>query len=172
MPLLFRWLISAGALMFAAWWVDGIHLAGFGWALLAAALIGVLNVILKPILIILTLPLNIMTLGLFTFVINALILLLVASTSDPSAWFYVSGFWAAFKGALLISLASWLASAIFGDKEGGGGGQTVFWASRRRPGGRPGPNPGPGRNGTDRPSDRIDNDTIDLHQGPSGRWEE
>ncbi len=175
MPLLIRWLINAGALMFVEWWVDGIHLSGFGAALLAAALIGVLNVVLKPILLLLTLPLNILTLGLFTFVINALILLLVSS-SNPQAWFYVSGFKAAFLGALLLSLVSWLVNYFLSPGEQG---RTVFWAryersgQRYQPHDRPpsGPPPHPDPERAER-TEEIDDDTIDLHQDSSGRWKQ
>ena len=75
----------------------------------AAALLGILNAFFRPILIILTLPINILTMGLFTFVINA-ILLLMASGVIPG--FDVSGFWAALGGSIIISLISWLLNML------------------------------------------------------------
>ena len=75
-------------------------------------MIGFLNAFLKPFLIILTLPLNIMTLGLFTFVINGLVLLLAGSIMGPA--FVVQGFWSAFWGALILSIVSWALNSFLG----------------------------------------------------------
>jgi putative membrane protein len=80
-------------------------------AILAAALLGICNAVLRPLLIVLTLPLNILTLGLFTFVINALMLLLVSAVIPG---FDVLGFWTAFFGALIISVTSWLLNRFIG----------------------------------------------------------
>jgi putative membrane protein len=104
--------------MVTAYMIDGIHVAGFANALGTAAVLGVLNVILRPILFILTLPINIMTLGLFTFIINAL-MLKIASGLIPG--FSVIGFWAAVFGALIISVVNWILNIVIADSTGGGG---------------------------------------------------
>ncbi len=111
--LFIRWLILTAAIYLAARFIDGIEVHGFVPALLAAAALGVLNALLRPVLIILTLPLNILTLGLFTFVINALLLKLA---SGVISGFEVHGFWPALFGALIISLVSWLLSSFISDR--------------------------------------------------------
>jgi putative membrane protein len=115
--LLIRWLILTGAILFAAYVVEGITAAGFFSALFAAAVLGILNLFFRPILLILTLPINILTLGLFTFVINAL-MLKMASGLIPG--FTVIGFWSAIFGAILISLAAWFLNMILRDAGGPG----------------------------------------------------
>lgn len=117
--LLVKWLCLTAAIMLTAYLVDGIQVAGFAHALGTAAVLGVLNIFLRPILFILTLPINIMTLGLFTFIINAL-MLKIASGLIPG--FSVIGFWAAVFGALIISVVNWVLNAIIQDSAGGGGG--------------------------------------------------
>jgi putative membrane protein len=107
--LLVRWLILTLAILFASYVLSGIEVSGFFPAFFAAALLGILNAFFRPFLIILTLPINILTLGLFTFVINALILKM-ASGVIPG--FYVHGFWTAVFGALIISIANWLLSSV------------------------------------------------------------
>jgi putative membrane protein len=99
-----RWLTLTGAILLASYLIDGIHVAGFMSALGAAAILGILNAFFRPIALILTLPINIITLGLFTFVINAVLLKM---TSGVISGFDVSGFWTAVFGALVISLVSW-----------------------------------------------------------------
>ena len=99
-----RWLTLTGAIIFAAYMIDGIHVSGFMSALGAAAILGILNAFFRPIALILTLPINILTLGLFTFVINAVMLKMA---SGVIGGFDVQGFWPAIFGALLISLVSW-----------------------------------------------------------------
>ncbi len=111
--LFIRWLILTTAVYLAAHFIDGIEVRGFVPAFLAAAALGILNALLRPVLIILTLPLNILTLGLFTFVINAL-LLKMASGVIPG--FDVHGFWPALFGALIVSLVSWLLSSFISDR--------------------------------------------------------
>ena len=108
-----RWLILTLAIMVAAYLIEGIEVRGFGSALFAAALLGILNAFFRPVLIILTLPINILTLGLFTFVINALLLMMA---SGVIGGFEVHGFWAAFLGALIISLISWLLSSFINEQ--------------------------------------------------------
>ena len=110
MSLLLRWIFSALSLMLLTYLVPGITVASFYSALLAALVLGLVNALIRPILIILTLPVNILTLGLFTLVINALMFWLVSSMVKG---FNVSGFWPAFWGALVISVISWIFSNIF-----------------------------------------------------------
>lgn len=110
--LLLRWLILAVAIMLAAYLFNGIQIAGFGTALFAALALGILNALFRPVLIILTLPINILTLGLFTFVINAVLLLM---TSGLIGGLVVSSFGSALLGSLIISAVSWLLSSFIND---------------------------------------------------------
>ena len=109
--LIVRWLILTIAIIAASYLIDGIRVGGFFSAFFAAALLGILNAVLRPVLLILTLPVNILTLGLFTFVINALLLKMV---SGAVPGFEVVGFWPAILGSLVISLVSWLLNALVG----------------------------------------------------------
>lgn len=111
--LLLRWLILTVAIMTAAYLFAGIHVSGFGSALFAALILGILNALFRPILFILTLPINILTLGLFTFVINALLLMM---TSGVIGGLVVDGFGSALFGSLIISLVSWLLSSFINDQ--------------------------------------------------------
>ncbi len=97
------------AILATAFIMDGIVVTGFLPALFAAALLGILNAFLRPILLLLTLPINILTLGLFTLVINAVLLMMV---SGVIGGFMVHGFWTALFGALLIGLASWAMNTL------------------------------------------------------------
>ena len=110
--LLARWLILTAAVLVASYLIENIHVDGFVSAFLAAAAIGVLNLFFRPILLILTLPINILTLGLFTFVINAL-MLKIASGLIPG--FSVYGFWSTVLGAIVISVVNWLFNALLAD---------------------------------------------------------
>ena len=110
---LLRWLVLTAAILVASWLLDGIRVSGFSPALLAAAVLGVLNAFLRPLVILLTLPVNILTLGLFTFLINAL-MLKIASEVIPG--FEVHGFWTAVIGALVIGLTSWLLNLFVGSR--------------------------------------------------------
>lgn len=103
-----RILITAGALWVAVELVDGISHTGSLWALAGVALVfGVVNAILKPILTVLTCPLIVLTLGLFTFVVNAVLLMVTASLSEAlGLGFTVEGFWPAFWGGLIVGLTS------------------------------------------------------------------
>ncbi len=113
--ILIRWIVMTAAILVAAYAIDGITVSGFFSAFFAAAALGILNAIFRPILLLLTLPINILTLGLFTFVINALMLKL-ASAIIPG--FDVHGFWPAILGSLLISVVSWILNTIIRDIEG------------------------------------------------------
>ena len=95
--------------MVTSYLMEGIHVSGFFSAFFAAAILGILNAFFRPILFILTLPINIMTLGLFTFVLNAILLMMVSGVIPG---FEVYGFWSAMFGSLLISLVSWLLTSF------------------------------------------------------------
>ncbi len=111
--LLVRWLLLTISIIVTSYLVDGIHVTSFFAAFFAAAVLGILNALFRPILIIITLPINILTLGLFTFVINAL-LLKMASGVVPG--FYVEGFWSAVFGSLIISLVSWVLNSFVNER--------------------------------------------------------
>lgn len=109
--LIIRWLTLTAAIIVASYMIDGIRVAGVFSAIFAAAALGILNAFLRPIALILTLPFNILSLGLFTFVINA-IMLKLASGIIPG--FDVHGFWASVWGAFLVSIISWLLNSFIG----------------------------------------------------------
>lgn len=106
--MLIRWIINTIAIMLAIKFVPGISYTGEWWGVLLVALIfGFINALIKPIVTFFTFPLVVLSLGLFTFVINALMLLLTSLISaEFSLGFHVTGFKAAFLGALVVSLAS------------------------------------------------------------------
>jgi len=105
MKLILRWLINALAILAIAYYLPGVGVTGIYAALIAALVLGIINALIRPILIILTLPVNLLTLGLFTLVINAL-LFWFASTIVKG--FIVNDFKSAFFGALIMWLVSWL----------------------------------------------------------------
>jgi putative membrane protein len=117
MPFLIRLLVNAAALWVATQLVPGVAYSGGPLPMLAVALVfGVVNAILRPIAIVLTFPILIVTLGLFTFVINGVMLWLTSSLSDAlGLGFHVSGFWAAFWGALVVTVVSWALSMLLRD---------------------------------------------------------
>lgn len=100
MRLILKWLLSAAALLAVAYVYSGVQVASFTSALIAAAVIGLLNAVLRPLLVILTLPVTIVTLGLFLFIINALMFWAASGMLDG---FHVNGFWAALLGSLIYS---------------------------------------------------------------------
>ena len=108
-----RWLTLTGAILLASYMLDGIYVSGFGAALGAAAILGILNAFFRPIALILTLPINIVTFGLFTFVINAVMLKMA---SGVISGFDVGGFWTAIFGSLVISLVSWALNTFINDR--------------------------------------------------------
>lgn len=112
--LIIRWFINAVALGIAGFIISGIRFAELNDLLLAAALFGILNTFIKPILIIFTLPINILTLGLFTFIINAFMLGLTAALMHG---FIVTGFWSALGGAIIVSIVSVLLNVILTESE-------------------------------------------------------
>ncbi len=101
MKLLAKWLLSASALLALTYLYSGVELHGFGAALLAALVIGLFNIFLRPVLVLLTLPVTLVTLGLFLFVINALLFWTTAGLLDG---FHVRDFTAALLGSLLYSV--------------------------------------------------------------------
>ena len=111
--ILIRWLLLTISIILTSYLVEGIYVASFFSALFAALVLGILNALFRPLLIVITLPINILTLGLFTFVINALLLKMVSGVVPG---FYVYGFWSAVFGSLIISLVSWLLSSFVSDK--------------------------------------------------------
>ena len=101
MKLIIRWLLLAAALLLVAYLYPGVSITSFGAALIAALVLGLLNTIVRPLLVLLTLPVTVLTLGLFLFVINALMFWAAASLL---AGFNVAGFAAALIGSLIYSL--------------------------------------------------------------------
>lgn len=121
MHLLIRWIVTSLSLFVAAWLVPGIQVAPGGWTIFAvmAAILGLVNAIIRPILKLLSCPLIILTLGLFVLVINGMTLWLASSIAVRwfHVGFYVDGFWAAFLGALIVSLVSVVLTALFGGEK-------------------------------------------------------
>lgn len=109
MKLLVKWLLSAAALLGVAYFYSGVVVSSFGAALIAALVIGLFNLILRPVLTVLTLPITVVTLGLFMFVINALMFWSAAGVLDG---FHVRGFGAALLGSLIYSAFSVLVDAF------------------------------------------------------------
>lgn len=109
LTLLLVWLLNAIALLAVAYILPGITVASFGSALVAALVLGLINTLVKPVLVLLTLPITILTLGLFLLVINALVFWFVGSILSG---FKVDGFWWAVIGALLYSIISSLLSML------------------------------------------------------------
>jgi putative membrane protein len=101
MRLLSKWLLAAAALLAVAYLYEGVQIKSFGSALIAALVIGLLNTIVRPALVVLTLPVTVVTLGLFLFVINALMFWAAAGLLDS---FHVNGFGAALLGSLIYSV--------------------------------------------------------------------
>ncbi len=100
MKILVKWLLSAAALLAVAYLYSGVEIRSFGAALIAALVIGLFNLILRPVLVVLTLPVTVLTLGLFLFVINAVMFWAAAGVLEG---FYVRGFGAAMLGSLIYS---------------------------------------------------------------------
>ena len=109
MRLLLVWLINALALIAVAYLMPGVSVSTFGAALIAALVLGLINAVVRPILVLLTLPVTLLTLGLFIFVLNGLLFWMVGTWLEG---FEVSGFWSGVLGAILFSVVSWLLSAL------------------------------------------------------------
>ena len=106
-----RLLLNGIAIVVAAWLVPGVTLTGPVPAIIAGAILGIVNALVKPVLIILTLPFTLVTLGLFLFVVNAICLGLTAALVPG---FSIDGFVSAFLGALLVTVVSWVLNAVAG----------------------------------------------------------
>jgi putative membrane protein len=145
--ILIRWLTTTAAILVTAYLLDGIQVSSFLSAVFASAILGILNAFFRPIAIVLTLPINILSLGLFTFIINAL-MLKMASGIIPG--FDVYGFWTAIFGSLLISIISWLLNSFISERG--------TLASIHM------------KNDQDAASRKRD-DTIDLEHKGDNRWE-
>lgn len=111
LKLLAKWLLSAAALLLVAYLYSGVQVKTFSAALIAALVIGLLNAVVRPILVVLTLPVTVVTLGLFLFVINALMFWAAAGLLDG---FVVTGFVAALIGSLLYSLVGLVIDSALG----------------------------------------------------------
>jgi putative membrane protein len=116
MGFLLRVIVNAVTIALAAHFVPGIFLNGAVPALVAGLVLGIINAVVRPIFVVLTIPLTNLTLGLFLFVLNAFCLWL---TSVFVPGFTITGFGPAFLGALIISLVSWLLSRFVGDRRSG-----------------------------------------------------
>ena len=114
MRFLARVLLNALAIGVAAWLVPGVQLSGPIPAVIAGVLLGFVNALVKPILILLTLPFTLVTLGFFLFVVNAICFALTAALVPG---FDLTGFSAAFFGALVVTLVSWVVNALIADSQ-------------------------------------------------------
>ena len=113
MRLLLRWILSAGALMLIAYYaVPGIEVKNFYAALVAALVLGLINALVRPIILFFTLPVTVLTLGLFTLVVNALLFWFAGTIVQG---FVVTGFWPAFWGALFMWIANWIIAGLLRD---------------------------------------------------------
>ena len=115
MRLVLIWLVNTLALLALPYVIPGVKVDTLTAALIAALVLGLINTLIRPILILLTLPATLLTLGLFIFVINGLLFWWVGSFVDG---FHVSGFWAGFFGAIVYSIISWLLSMLVPRKQG------------------------------------------------------
>jgi putative membrane protein len=115
MRLVLVWLINAAALLALPYVFPWVTVDSFKAALIAALALGLINTLIRPLLILLTLPATVLTLGLFIFVINGLLFWWVGSFVDG---FHVGGFWSAFFGAIVYSLISWLLASLLPRKQG------------------------------------------------------
>jgi len=109
MSFLLQWLASGLAIIITAYLLPGVRVAGFFAALVTALILGLINAFIRPVLILLTLPLNILTLGLFTLVINALLIMLAAAVVPG---FTVQGFWWALLFGLVLAVVNYALGAI------------------------------------------------------------
>jgi putative membrane protein len=109
MGFLLQWLVSGLAIIITAYLLPGVRVEGFFAALVTALILGLINAFIRPVLILLTLPLNILTLGLFTLVINALLIMLAAAVVPG---FAVQGFWWALLFGLVLAVISYALASI------------------------------------------------------------
>ena len=109
MRLLLTWLINAAALMALPYLMHSVAVSNVGTALIAALVLGLVNTLIRPLLVLLTLPVTLLSMGLFILVINALLFWLVSHWVEG---FEVAGFWSAFLAAILYSVISWALSTL------------------------------------------------------------
>lgn len=109
MKLILTWLISAISILLSAWIAPGVTISGFGAALLAAVVLGAVNAFIRPIILFFTLPINILTMGLFTLVINAGMVALAAFIIPG---FSIAGFWTALLFTLILSVITWMIEGL------------------------------------------------------------
>ncbi len=114
MRLLLTWLINAAALFALPFLMSSVTVDNFGSAVIAALVLALVNTLIRPVLVLLTLPVTVLSLGLFILVINALLFWAVAHFLDG---FHVAGFWSAFIAAILYSIISWALSTLLLKKE-------------------------------------------------------
>ena len=115
MRLLLLWILNAVALLAVAYLLPTIEVTGFGSALLAALALGFINTLVRPVLAVLTLPITVLTLGIFYLVLNGLLFWLAGALLPG---FDVAGFWAAVFGAILYGLIAWALSALVPTSQG------------------------------------------------------
>ena len=101
--MIFKWILYSLAIMLIAWLIPGISISSFWAALIVIVIIGLINLIVRPILTFITLPINILTLGIFSFILNAFLFMLAGYLSPG---FSVDGFWSALLGSLLLAILS------------------------------------------------------------------
>ena len=109
MNVLIRWILFALLIMLIAWLIPGITITGFVSALIVVVVLSIVNLLIRPIVQFISLPLNVLTLGIFSLIINALLFLLVAKFSPG---FQIDGFWSGFFGALILSIMTPLIDKI------------------------------------------------------------
>ncbi|HRY36499.1 MAG TPA: phage holin family protein [Candidatus Magasanikbacteria bacterium] len=109
MKTIFSWILNSAALILLAYYLPGVSISGFGRALIVILVLGLVNALIRPVVLLLTLPINLVTLGLFTFVINALMFWLVGWLVEG---FYVAGFLPAFWGALAMTIIGWFINIV------------------------------------------------------------
>jgi putative membrane protein len=114
MRLLLLWILNAVALLAVTWLLPSIQVSGFGAALIAALVLGFINTLVRPVLALLTLPITVLTLGIFYLVLNGLLFWL-ASALLPG--FHVEGFWSAVFGAILYGAIAWALSSLIPDQQ-------------------------------------------------------
>ena len=115
MRLILTWLINAAALMALPYLMHSVSVSNVGTALIAALVLGLVNTLIRPVLVLLTLPVTLLSMGLFILVINAILFWLVSHWVDG---FEVAGFWSAFLAAILYSVISWALSTLLLNKDG------------------------------------------------------
>jgi len=112
LKLLIKWVLLTLSILIVSYLLEGVKVEDFSSALMAAALLGILNSLVRPLLILLTLPINLITFGIFIFIINAILLMLV---SHVITGFHVAGFWTAVFGSILISVSNALLNWLIKD---------------------------------------------------------